>query len=150
MTTLDDLLALLPDNTTGEISAADLRTVVTGLWNHGWIGNSYAYSWTTSTSALPVSGRLNVDWAVGTGVLHISQQDAGSVRSPESVFGTAGGKLQLVLNAGGAVVVDLTCVGTFTDQGNWYDVDVTVDSVTGSAPSNNTAMTLRSLMEKLP
>lgn len=35
MTTLDDLLALLPDNTTGQISAADMRTVVTGLWNSG-------------------------------------------------------------------------------------------------------------------
>lgn len=31
--TLDDLLALLPDNTSGAIDAADLRTVVTELWN---------------------------------------------------------------------------------------------------------------------
>jgi hypothetical protein len=30
--TLDELLALLPDNTTGEISAADLRAVVTSLY----------------------------------------------------------------------------------------------------------------------
>jgi Ca2+-binding EF-hand superfamily protein len=32
--TLEELLALLPDNTTGEISAADMRTIVTELWNH--------------------------------------------------------------------------------------------------------------------
>ena len=31
--TLDDLLALLPDNTTGAISAADMRTIVTELYN---------------------------------------------------------------------------------------------------------------------
>ena len=31
--TLDDLLALLPDNSTGEISAADMRTIVTDLYN---------------------------------------------------------------------------------------------------------------------
>ena len=31
--TLDDLLALLPDNTTGQISAADMRTIVTELYN---------------------------------------------------------------------------------------------------------------------
>jgi|SRR5262245_11597715 len=31
--TLDDLLALLPDNTVGDISAADMRTIVTELWN---------------------------------------------------------------------------------------------------------------------
>lgn len=35
---LDDLLALLPDNTTGEISAADLRAVVTGLWGRVIVG----------------------------------------------------------------------------------------------------------------
>jgi hypothetical protein len=32
MATLAELLALLPDNTTGEISAADMRQVVTGIW----------------------------------------------------------------------------------------------------------------------
>lgn len=32
MTTLDELLALLPDNNTGAIDAADLRTIVTALW----------------------------------------------------------------------------------------------------------------------
>ena len=31
--TLDDLQALLPDNTTGAISAADMRTIVTELYN---------------------------------------------------------------------------------------------------------------------
>lgn len=34
MTVLDDLLALLPDNTAGEISAADMREIVTELWNY--------------------------------------------------------------------------------------------------------------------
>lgn len=33
--TLDELLALLPDNNTGAIDAADLRTIVTELWNDG-------------------------------------------------------------------------------------------------------------------
>lgn len=33
-TTLDELLALLPDNSTGAIDAADLREVVTGLWDY--------------------------------------------------------------------------------------------------------------------
>jgi hypothetical protein len=31
--TLDELLALLPDNSTGQISAADMRTIVTELYN---------------------------------------------------------------------------------------------------------------------
>lgn len=33
MTLLDDMLALLPDNFTGEISAGDMRTIVTDLYN---------------------------------------------------------------------------------------------------------------------
>jgi hypothetical protein len=33
VTTLQDLLGLLPDNTSGDISAADMRSVVTELWN---------------------------------------------------------------------------------------------------------------------
>lgn len=37
-TTLDDLLALLPDNQTGAITAADLREVVTGLWSQPYVG----------------------------------------------------------------------------------------------------------------
>lgn len=32
--TLDELLALLPDNSSGAISAADIRTIVTDLFNH--------------------------------------------------------------------------------------------------------------------
>lgn len=31
--TLEELLALLPDNTTGQIDAADLRTIVTELFD---------------------------------------------------------------------------------------------------------------------
>jgi hypothetical protein len=41
MASLDDLLALLPDNTTGDISPADLRTIVTELYNDanpGYLG----------------------------------------------------------------------------------------------------------------
>ena len=34
MTTLDDLLAMLPDNDTGAIDAADLRAIVTALWDN--------------------------------------------------------------------------------------------------------------------
>lgn len=40
--TLDQLLALLPDNSSGEISAADLRDVVTGIWGRTLIGGMQA------------------------------------------------------------------------------------------------------------
>jgi hypothetical protein len=54
MSTLDELLALLPDNTTGKIDAADLRTIVTELWDRQFVYNSY--SWQYSNSALPPTG----------------------------------------------------------------------------------------------
>lgn len=38
MATLDQLLAKLPDNDTGEITAEDLRDVITGVWNRTLIG----------------------------------------------------------------------------------------------------------------
>ena len=34
MTLLDDMLALLPDNTSGDISAADMRSIVTDLYSN--------------------------------------------------------------------------------------------------------------------
>lgn len=42
MAELEELLELLPDNTTGEIDAADLREIVTALWE--------------KIEALPISG----------------------------------------------------------------------------------------------
>lgn len=37
-TDLNDLLALLPDNTSGQISAADMRQIVAVLWAKGSLG----------------------------------------------------------------------------------------------------------------
>lgn len=46
MATLDELLALLPDNDTGEIDAVDLRTIVTALWDRAGttVGGTWKYS----------------------------------------------------------------------------------------------------------
>lgn len=59
---LDDLLAYLPDNSTGEISAADLRTVVTGLWGRVIVGgltsDGELVGAPTSWSAVMIEGGL--------------------------------------------------------------------------------------------
>jgi hypothetical protein len=71
-TTLDDLLALLPDNDTGAIDAADLRTAVTALWYKSAIGGqvtsdgTLAYGppgWTASRSG---AGIYTVTHNLGT------------------------------------------------------------------------------------
>lgn len=63
MLTLDELLTLLPDNSSGEISAQDLRDVTTALWAKSSIGGHVDHAgalvygppaWTASRSAAGV------------------------------------------------------------------------------------------------
>src|SRR5262245_60262982 len=61
--TLDELLALLPDNTTGEIDAADLRTIVTELFNKTAAVQTEADA--NSASIVNVEGAVG-DWAATT------------------------------------------------------------------------------------
>jgi hypothetical protein len=69
-TTLADLLALLPDNTTGDITPADMRTIVTELWNDShppvWnIVNQGPFALATHAAftdlAPPVTGVVTLD-----------------------------------------------------------------------------------------
>ena len=49
--TLDEMLALLPDNQTGDIDAADLRTIVTELFNDTAALQTAVGNWATTTNA---------------------------------------------------------------------------------------------------
>lgn len=55
--TLEELLALLPDNNTGAIDAADLRTIVTELWNNNADADSVNEAQDTELTAL--DGRVD-------------------------------------------------------------------------------------------
>lgn len=59
MTTLDDLLALLPDNDTGEIDAADLRTIVTAIWGEAATGFAVSQSGYQSLDARLIALETN-------------------------------------------------------------------------------------------
>lgn len=84
MSTLDDLLALLPDNSTGDISAADLRAVVTGVWNAGADVEARVVALETAGGTVSVTGvwrvRSDTGGAVPTG---------GEVTSDTGNFATA-------------------------------------------------------------
>lgn len=62
MATLAELLALLPDNTTGEIDAADMREIVTALWESTPTGTtaqrpaapSTGYPYFDTTLSIPI------------------------------------------------------------------------------------------------
>jgi hypothetical protein len=66
-TTLDDLLALLPDNASGQISAADMRQIVTVLWGKGSLGGQLESDGTVAYLPAGWSARR-----VGTGVYEVT------------------------------------------------------------------------------
>jgi len=62
MTTLDNLLALLPDNNNGAIGADDLRSIVTSLWDRvsvGAVTGKWAYS--NTVGGIPAAGTFTTD-----------------------------------------------------------------------------------------
>jgi hypothetical protein len=66
--TLDEMLALLPDNTTGQISPADLRAIVTDLYT-GPVYNNYPGPWISlpaaaSYTSLPTPLTLTIPLAI--------------------------------------------------------------------------------------
>ena len=68
MTILDDLLALLPDNTSGAIDAADLREIVSTIWEHGSIVEarvSALESNNTGTGSVSITGVWNLSSSAG-------------------------------------------------------------------------------------
>lgn len=139
--TLDELLALLPDNTTGDISAADLRTVVTELWQ---VANTQAqlfvYDYTTSTS--PTQGKANIDWATSANTLGVSEQTSDGGVLPVAVIDATGGNVFILANGDRSVMIRGSLVGPSTDQGSYRTFAVTVDEVVGTQPSANATMNL--------
>jgi hypothetical protein len=65
MGTRDDLLALLPDNTSGDIGADDMRTIVTRLYNISAAVNARLHLLEFETGFVIVAGRWMVDDAGG-------------------------------------------------------------------------------------
>jgi hypothetical protein len=70
--TLDELLALLPDNSTGEIDADDLRTVTSALWERAWPApGEMLYNLRQDSTPLPLAGEASCDQGWGNSNLLI-------------------------------------------------------------------------------
>jgi hypothetical protein len=132
---LDEMLALLPDNDTGDISAADLRAIVTELHElASTLGQVFSYQWTPTA---PVNtGRLTMDvnWDPSATKLLISETtDSGQVLSFEALDGSSA---RVRLASGGSLLhADVT--GPSVDLGNYREVPIAVTEVIGSAPAAN-------------
>jgi hypothetical protein len=139
--TLSDMLALLPDNTTGEISPADMRAIVTDLYNAANSeGTAYAYRWTTG--ATPASGQLTMDqpWLItATKALISETTDDGLTLGFTVVDNAAAARLWITNAAGAKLVADVT--GASVDMGTYRELPITVTSIAGAAPINNAAVT---------
>src|SRR5215510_1764883 len=112
------MLALLPDNTAGEISAADLRTIVSDLWTSAHsVGDSYAYRWSTSPTA-PASGHVTMDqpWQTfATKVLVSETTDDGIAPGFTTVDTAAAAKCWITTAAGSKLEANVT--GPSVDMG---------------------------------
>jgi|SRR5262245_10127514 len=145
--TLDELLALLPDNTTGEISAADLRTVVSDLYDAAHsVTQVYAYRWTTS--AVPTAGHVTMDqpWMNFASKVIVSETtDDGVVLGFGLIDSAAAARVWFTHNATGAkLTADIT--GPSVDLGNYREVPISVREIVGNPPGNNDPVTLSLLV----
>jgi hypothetical protein len=113
--TLDDLLALLPDNTTGQISPADMRTIVTELYNDA--NPSFA----NVVNQGPASLAVNAGWTAvpGTGPFPYSLPEANDLQFIVSLNAdtvAANNQVQVGLDMSGATAVP---VGSKPEQVLW-------------------------------
>jgi hypothetical protein len=148
---LDELLALLPDNSTGAIDAADLRAIVTELFN---AANTYAqtfsYAWST-TGGSPSTGKVvtgNLAWDATVTEIDISETTADGYTLVFGLFdASAGGQIWLTGANGG--VMRTTITGPSQDFGSYRSIPVGVDSWAGPAPTNNEKVTVTVLVRLL-
>jgi len=140
--TLDELLALLPDNTTGEISPADMRTIVTDLYHAAHsASDAYAYRW--ATSGPPGSGHVTMDqpWQTFATKIVISETTNDGITPSFGAIDSAVAARVWITGAGGVELV-ANVTGPSVDLGTYREIPVAVQSITGAQPANNVDVTL--------
>lgn len=141
--TLDEMLALLPDNDAGDISAADMRAVVTGLHElAGSFAQVFAYQW-VFPPALPTSGEADVGptWDLSADTLHLSETAMDGHQLTFGVIDLATNVSVWVVNEAGSRMV-ATVTGPSVDLGESRTIPIAVDSVTGAVPEEGTPVTV--------
>lgn len=135
--TLDELLALLPDNTIGEISAADLRTIVTDLFTAAHaVGDRVAYGWSASDSS-PPNGKLFLSggWTMTPGTAAISETTGDGVPMAFTAI-DRGDDVRMLFTGPANQTLRLDLNGPSVDQGTYREVPYVVTAVAGVEPSN--------------
>src|SRR5215204_1236659 len=123
--TLEELLALLPDNDTGAIDAADLRTVVTELWQ---VANTQAlmFVYDYATSAAPTAGKVNIEWALSATELNVSEQTGEGGMLPTALIDATEGNRFMLASGDRSVRISGVITGVSLDQGTYRTFTVAV------------------------
>jgi hypothetical protein len=148
---LEELLALLPDNNSGAIDAADLRTIVTELF---YAANTYAqtfsYTWST-TGGTPSTGKVVTDnqaWDATVSAIWINETTSDGYALVFGLFdASSGGQIWLSGANGGSL--HTTIAGPSVDAGAYRTIPVTPDSWNGPIPVNNEKVTVTVLVRLL-
>src|SRR5262245_10494006 len=124
--TLAEMMQLLADNTTGAISAKDLRDIVTDLYNFAHLSSdAVTYRWSTAATA-PAAGHLGMDqpWQTfATKMLINETDDAGAVHTFITLDNAVGAQA-FILTSTAHVKANVT--GPSVDLGNYREVPITV------------------------
>ena len=140
--TLAELLALLPDNTTGEITPADLRAVVSGLHQLATLqGTSFAFKWTDDQS--PPTGRVAMDapWQLSATKTFVNETtDDGVILTFGLVDAAVAGKVSYRTADNSKLTANI--LGPSVDLGEYREIPIHVESTAGPAPSNGELVTV--------
>ena len=140
--TLDEMLALLPDNTTGDISAADLRAIVTELYHLG-ASASQVFAYRGATSSPPGTGHVTMDqpWQLFATKVQISETaDDGTIVGFGTVDTAVASRVWITGASGAQFVADIT--GPSVDLGGYRELPIAPRSSAGTAPTNNAAVSV--------
>lgn len=142
--TLDEMLALLPDNDAGDISAADMRAVVTALHElAASFAQVFAFQWTFGAPAPATNGEAVVGpaWGLTADTLYLSETALDGHQLTFGVIDLATTVSVWVVNEAGSRMV-ATVTGPSVDLGDSRTIPIAVDSVTGAVPEEGTPVTV--------
>jgi len=147
--TLEEMLALLPDNTTGAIDAADLRAIVIELYNDAnTFAQVFGYLW-QSSGLNPPAGKVGVTpvWSLTSDTLRISETTDDGHNLVFTLLDTSSARVILAGAGGGVLRADIT--GVSTDQGSYREIPITVTAVDGIVPINGEKVSV-TILAQLP
>jgi hypothetical protein len=142
MATLDELLALIPDEPEGNITAEDLRTIVSDLYgaSHTLIDH-FAFEWVTS--ATPPAGKISLTggWSMSASALLMAEMTSDGEATPFGLMDLSDLPVPFLLSTQGRTAyVRGTVTGPAVDQGSYRTVPITVSAIQGVAPAANTPL----------